>query len=556
MIFDTTKSSNTDTSQMPCDPLEFAFKIDKNNPHTAIPMIRTPSSTATPKHNYHDPDIYYVNRDFFARSDGQLSVFIDDELDIIEEVANSSWTLVRERDSLKSGLIPTDILESGPERLAQENKTRNQETIRLKLLDCKSGRKKNTKSHKSCRSESVRFSKSDPEIFYIETKLDEMSLNFPYNAQTHEEAISLADDNGEEFTPKQDFTEYDDHTVVNRTGFFKNIFKRNPSSKSSNDLAVLNVLKDFERYSDHLIRVYTGNFDPILNGFKTFIIDESVQFHHFTALVLENFDLLHDGFEYEINLVNHLNAQVIPIDLEQTIAEIIEISKREALEFVAKMPKQLKKVQGKAIKRFQKTSLIHTERDKSTDYVTPFKFVLNRIIRSNDSVPIWVHVRLATGNENPHSTSTTTAPSALILSSLFADISSTSTQSSNHSFTLQYNNGTSKKRKSKWWKSLSLFGKKQSSASLRSFGDEDFNLTERIQIDSSDSIHFLIHILLEHLQVPQNLPNIAFEAFLPAIQDTTIELPLPMEMSVGDALKIRTKIDQSQQMILIRPVIL
>ena len=72
---------------------------------------------------------------------------------------------------------------------------------------------------------------------------------------------------------------------------------------------------------------------------------------------------------------------------------------------------------------------------------------------------------------------------------------------------------------------------------------------------TQDPLHTLIHRLLESLQVPPTLPGIAFEAFLPAIHDA-IELPLPVNMPVGDVMRIRPKLDQAEQVITIRPVII
>ena len=76
------------------------------------------------------------------------------------------------------------------------------------------------------------------------------------------------------------------------------------------------------------------------------------------------------------------------------------------------MPRDLRKAQKGALKKLLARN--SDTRDKSTDYVTPFKFVLNRIYSSSDNVPIYVHVSLAY-NSGPEDS----GPENLLIQSLF-----------------------------------------------------------------------------------------------------------------------------------------
>lgn len=494
----------------------------------------TPTTTSTAKHDYNDPTIYYVSRDFFAATNDHLSVFIDDELELIEELPGGAWTRVKERDSQQTGLIPTEILESGAERLAKENKSSNQDSIRV--LSCQppsSTSKSFSKSKKT-----VSFSEKLPEVVHYPADDTNDHSIFPFTLNDDiSHAIAFTDATSCDII-SEDFANlsFEDEPPatannIDDSGFFKKLFKRKKPKEKSR---ILESLHDFEKYPDHLIRVYTGNFDPLLNGYKTFIVDESLTFDEFTQMVISTFDLDSDGFFYELNLVNHLTAEVVPLALDFTIEQVIELTKREGLAFSSRMPRQIRKAQKGALKKL-KQNQNSGERDKSTDYVTPFKFVLNRIFSPSENVPIFVHVSLAYNlTENFENSSTN-----LLITSLFPEA---------ENLRSEYNSFKSKK--GKWYHKLY----KDKSKSSSDAETPSLQSLHRLQINSREPLHILIHKLLSSLNVPDTLPGIAFEAFLPAIHDA-IELPLPVNMPIGEVMKIRPKLDQSQQVIIIRPVL-
>lgn len=486
----------------------------------------TPTSTSTAKHNYSDPTIYYVSHDFFAATTEHLSVFVDDELELIEELPGGAWTRVKERDSQQIGLIPTEILESGAERLAKENKTSNQDSIRV--LSCNSSssyeQRKSRKKRKT-----VSFCEKLPEIVhYTADDTNDHSI-FPFtlnddisNAIAYTDATNcdiLSDDFSSLSFEEPEILPVTHDRSADHEGFFKKLFKRRKPKDSE---TILKSLQDFEKYPDHLIRVYTGNFDSLLHGYKTFIVDESLTFDEFTQMVLTTFALDSDGFFYELNLVNHLTAEVVPLALDFTIEQVIELTKREGLAFSNRMPTQVRKFQKSALKRL-KHSQQSGERDKSSDYVTPFKFVLNRVYSPAENVPIYVHVSLAYAM-------TAASETNLIITSLFPEVQDEEEQQG---------------RVKKWYQRL-----KKTKTSDKPM----YQSLHRLLIYTQDPVHQLIHALLTSLNVPQTLPGIAFEAFLPAIHDA-IELPLPVNMPIGEVMKIRPKLDQSQQVIIIRPVL-
>ncbi len=489
----------------------------------------TPSSASTPRHDYNDPNIFYVHRDFFATCDEQLSVFLDDELEILEEIPGGAWTRVRERQSGSSGLIPTDILESGAERLAKENKSINQDLIRVH--SCFSTGPDETAFPKPKERRRVSFAEKSPDVhlFSIESSPD--TFQFPY----------LMEDGSNDALASVEATLYDfelgrdqENTPIEagqspsgpttdlrqKGGIFSRLAKslklRNSRPKddvNTESKQILRSLESFTEYEDHLIRVYTGNFDSVLHGFKTFIVDEAVPLGDFTSLVVESFDLAQDGFEYELNLINHLTAEVIPLELNMTVAQIIELTKREALAFTASMPKELKKAQKSALKKMKtivKTGQTELDRrDKSSDYVTPFKFVLNRIYREQTNAPIWIHVHLS-GGELSSSTSGRGANN-LVINSLSSALRNC-------------RNAPEVAKKEEDEKKPGLLSKIfHKNKKKRNGGKQEstIDVIERIRIGCDDSILNLIGSTLEHFGVPSALPGISFEASLPAIHDAS-----------------------------------
>lgn len=522
----------------------FPFRAEKvlvlqSPPPQTMPRSRTPSNPTTPttpttpKHNYNDPTVYYVGRDFFAAKSDQLSVFVDDELEIIEELPGGTWTRVKERDSKQTGLIPTEILESGPERLAKENKTSNQDTIRF--MSCKPNESGTAAARRKNKRKTVSFCESIPDVIHYPADDTNDHSIFPFTLSDEVvDSIAHTDAYEDQVTDDSEATVAGPTVEPEKKGFLSKLFEKKPKGTSdSQTKQILSTLQTFEQYPDHLIRVYTGNFDSILHAYKSFIVDESLTFAEFTHMVLCTFQLEMDSFNYEINLVNHLTAEVVPLDTDFTIEQVIEISKREGLNFSAQMPKELRKAQKSALKRLWKRKDGNdpvVTRDKSSDYVTPFKFVLNRIYTPADNVPVYVHVSLAYTSGPEHNSA------ALLISSLFS------------------NEQTEEKKtkKKKWFKSI--LGKNSSNDSTSSSSSLKQQV-HRVLAMTHDPLHILIHNLLESLQVPSTLPGIAFEAFLPAIHDA-IELPLPMNMPVGDVMRIRPKLDQAEQVIIVRPVII
>lgn len=489
------------------------------------PTTPTPTSGPTAKHNYSDPTVYYVSRDFFAATTEHLSVFIDDELELIEELAGGAWTRVRERDSQQIGLIPTEILESGTERLAKENKTLNQDSIRA--LSCQPPSSSSSKPTERKSKKKVSFTEEVPEIIHYPPDYTNEHSIFPFTLDEETEISNNLNDD--------DLTDELEKLSLEKSpkGFFKNLFKKKEES-SQQSSQLLPDLNDFEKYPDHLIRVYTGNFDQILNGYKTFLVDESLTFDEFSQMVVSTFDLESDGFFYELNLVNHLTAEVLPLDIDFTIEQVIELTKREGLAFATRMPQQLRKAQKGALKRL-KTNQHTGNRDKASDYVTPFKFILNRIYSASENAPIFVHVSLAynlTDNFAPDSTTN------LIITSLFpSETSDTETEKK-------------QRNKKKWYHKL-----KRSKINNKNAAITSYQTLHRLLVNTQDPLHTLISNLLSILNVPETLPGIAFEASLPAIHDA-IELPLPINMPLGEVMKIRPKLDKSQQVIIIRPVLI
>jgi SET domain-containing protein len=65
-------------------------------------------------------------------------------------------------------------------------------------------------------------------------------------------------------------------TNTTQTGFFAKLFKRSSSTQEESEKhQITKSLHSFQDFPDHLIRVYTGNFDSVLGGYKTFIVDEN-----------------------------------------------------------------------------------------------------------------------------------------------------------------------------------------------------------------------------------------------------------------------------------------
>lgn len=504
-------------------------RINADNALSPSAPFSNPTTPTTPshiKHDYLDSKVYYVSRDFFAATSDHLSVFLDDELELIEELPGGAWTRVKERDSQQIGLIPTEILESGAERLAKDNKTTNQDAIRV--MSCRAGIE-NGRRRKGGRKR-VSFCESEPDVVHYPPDHTNDHSIFPFTLEDDLTAAlatceatscdsAIVNETAIETATTATTA---NNSTTNDKGFLKKLFRRKTKPNS-----VLATLSDFEKYPDHLIRVYTGNLDPLLHAYKTFIVDESLTFAEFTHMVLSTFDLDADGFLYELNLVNHLTAEVVALDLDFTIEQVIELTKREGLAFSKRMPRELRRAQRGALKRLKESSAATADRDKSTDYVTPFKFVINRVYNSIDNVPIYVHVSLAYAGG-------CCCTSDLIISSLFPETDTPATNSA--------------RDKKKWYQKL-VKNKKHEDES-----NTPRQALHRLQIYTKDPLHTLIHHLLETLQCPQTLPGIAFEASLPAIHDA-IELPLPINMPVGDVMKIRPKLDQSQQVIIIRPVI-
>lgn len=516
----------------------------------------TPTSPSTPRHDYNDPNIFYVHRDFFATCNEQISVFLDDELEILEEIPGGAWTRVRERQSGGVGLIPTDILESGAERLAKENKALNQDLIRIhscreptKIRPCKNSKRKVSFSEKEPQVHFIPYDSSTPDLGSAPSCA---SLHFPYSIEEESqdalaslEATIYDIENQVEqesalqmSSPPPTFqTPTRTNSRQNTKGFLgrlMDVFRSRSSSRfkdavNSEGKKILRSLETFPQYEDHLIRVYTGNFDSVLHGFKTFIVDEAVPLADFTNLVVDSFGLSHDGYEYELNLINHMTAEVIPLELTLTVAHIIELTKREALAFTAAMPRELKKAQKKALKKMKTT--VRTDqnqldvRDKTSDYVTPFKFVLNRIYREGSNAPVWIHVHLTGGECIDLDAPTVSGASGLLLNSVTSAIGNGQQQL--HSET----SSTAMAKKKANFLSKLLPGKRSSTQkqqkkpknkdSRSSNQSATIDVIERVRINCDESIAQLIGMTLERFQVPSNLPGLYFEASLPAIHDAS-----------------------------------
>lgn len=544
-------------------PSQIVYKNPTSTPPRMTTIV-TPTTPSTPKHDYTDPTVFYVCRDYFAPSDDHLSVFIDDELEIIEEILGGALTRVRERDSQQSGLIPTDIIESGSERLAKANKSTNQDTIRI--MSCRSSSSVALNSSSSASSSSfsnikknkfkrVSFNDSDPEVLIYpsdQSNDDETISKIPFSIDFEDEfknVLVISDPiieetkhvnyNNDENNENNNIDVFNDKN--NKPGFFKKLFTKPSTTTSTSSISdkIVKSLQSFEKYPDHLIRVYTGNFYPSLHTFKTFIVDESLSFGEFSSMVISSFNLDTDpdAYRYEINLVNHLTAELIPLDLDFSIEQVIELTKREALAFSGHMPREFRKAQKSALKRLRERQNNYShDRDKATDYVTPFKFILNRTYTRFESVPIYIHVNLSCTE-----LANSSGPTNLILSSIIPSDDNNLNDETKEA-----------KKKWKWYKRFSKSKNHEVKPSPTSSSSN--NHLERILLRSTDPIHTLVHNLLETLQVPETIPNIAFEASLPPVHDA-VEFPLAMNISVGDALKIRPKLDQSQQVIIIRPVL-
>lgn len=79
-----------------------------------------------------------------------------------------------------------------------------------------------------------------------------------------------------------------------------------------------------------LLRVYAGNFTS-LHGYKTLLVEEACSMAEVAERACEKFTLINDGHDYVLNVVHFDTHEILPVAATTILASVIEMAKRATI---------------------------------------------------------------------------------------------------------------------------------------------------------------------------------------------------------------------------------
>lgn len=418
--------------------------------------IKPPPPLKELQDEYPSGQSVHVLRDYFSAGCGEISVFIDDKLELLDD-SDTYWFLLRDKRSGQIGYVPGHLVRTDDELLAVTNSVQNKK-IAVPAVALR-GDKKASEGHKK-----VNFSKSEATIHTFEPE------------DTDEEYYSELwkikfDDSDDEMMSKfslKDSSFFTDSTI---DAAIKESFERDPpmpsvqnngitpfESSSSFDPSMLSSLsldsvedeeictspnlselssssstiteqqgngmikglfsKIWKRQTDgnqdeeQMIRIYSGNFKAE-SSYKTCMMKESETMTRLHDKAVNLFKMHeNDRTGYELSLAHVITHQVIPLRPTVTVGSAIELAKLATIEEgdvldhkgkpVKRHRKKLPKEHLELLKRRSSSpqqgffddnaDVSRIRRDKKSDFPTHYKFILNLKIQPDSTNIFFIKV--------------------------------------------------------------------------------------------------------------------------------------------------------------------
>lgn len=327
--------------------------------------------------------VMFVSRDFYATMDSQLSVFLDDRVELVSD-SDRYWWLVREPLSGQIGYIPSDIVDTKDEHEAKINRQRNIELTRSRATDfqdnlargssvdtsverdaslgreerpwSRSGFMKKSTSIKSVsgHKKSVSFSESKPMEHRFDA--DDAASYVSIDADLGRDLVQLGVVDGLDSSKYlQDADPAIDEALSRELGKSSLKDSREPAVEApfveSNHREGLDDEQQAKKQttsflsrlwgskgkalqrkstSEQLLRVYAGNFSAI-HGYKTMLVDEEATAGEVADMACEKFGLASDGYDYLLSVVHHESHEILQISANYSLGTVIELAKRATL---------------------------------------------------------------------------------------------------------------------------------------------------------------------------------------------------------------------------------
>ncbi len=376
-----------------------------------------------------------VKRDYFGKNNSELSVFIDDNLELLDD-SNPSWWLMKDSRSGHFGYVPSAIVQTSDELLAMSNALQN--------IHIESPKHSRTPSGLS--KKKVSFSNESPVQYLIE------KVEYDSDSVTSLNYLPDDEDGGEaeEIQSKPTFLQsaliddavkkilgIDEPTLPNVSCVNLKAAMKEEGSRIISDEALSNeericvssspkqdtskftsFFKSFTKKntandSDGLVKIFSGNIAP-LPSYKSSIVEDSISFAELECIAKRLFLLNENDSDYELTLVNDHSFHAISTRNDYSLGVIKEISKICTIEdgsFLDEKGKPVsrhrKKVPRSHLllwKKRKQSIIFHgiknefiepdlgLERHPKSDFPTNYKFVLNSKIAPfvRNSFYIWI----------------------------------------------------------------------------------------------------------------------------------------------------------------------
>lgn len=311
---------------------------------------------------------------------------------------------------------------------------------------------------------------------------------------------------------------------------------------------------------EQLLRVYAGNFTGV-HGYKTLHITEGATMAEVADKAVEKFGLHGDRFNYVLSVVHYESHEVLQVAANYTLGTVIEMAKRATLMedqlgpatnySISKLPRKYRKQTDKTARLcrsalatpltpglsanssnafsclaspvVQALSDCDLARSRETDFVTHYKFVLNRWLEGPaPTTPFYMRVQMIFGN---------TSRSLGIIP-----------------------DGRKSRQTPKSPKSP--LATVESKAMLIPIDDAKYQGNVKMLVNTSMSVAELCRTAQIALDIAHQVPGIRYELYLAAKPSQTRDrIFLSRDMVVHDILHLRPMVDPSGLVIVLQPVV-
>ena len=303
-----------------------------------------------------------------------------------------------------------------------------------------------------------------------------------------------------------------------------------------------------------LFRVYSGNFTATF-GYKTLQVEERASLEDMLEIAKDKFGLSQDGFKYSLCLVHVDTCEQLPLSKAHDLANIIELAKMatiieethapETKKSLAKLPRSIKRryettkksmsyaatPKSQAIRSSSFSCLaspvVHLassgnlQRDKRSDFVTHFKFVLNRMLSSSSITPFYMKALMLNGTIQRALLGGITTPNSPILTTGVGSSKSQSNMKNNELNNDEFKNGE----------------------------------VTKVQVNTSMTVSDLLKTVLASFNITQRKPDIKYELFLTRKpSDLHGRIYLSKDLTVLDVLSLKPAIDPSSLILLVQKI--